>query len=170
MRLAMNFRSTAVFFGLLLGMLWLFGYMVSAKKDKAEESLLMPTLASQPDIEINGITVKRGNEEYQFTQSEKDVWTLRQSGVKPVIKVESFQVRKIIDQVKSARKNQEAGQSNDPVRYELSPPRETVTLAGKTKDGKEKTWTMNLGKESADKAFVYVNTSDWPKRVLAVSR
>src|SRR5262249_45137868 len=154
----MNFKSTAAFFGLLLGMLFLFGFMVAAKKTRVEESLLMPTLAAQPDVTIDSITVKRGNDEYQFTQTEKDVWTLRQSGVKPAIKVETFQVRKIIDQIKSARKNDEAGQSNDPVRYELSPPKATITLKGTTKDKKEKTWTMYLGKESADKAFVYANT------------
>ncbi|MBI3409775.1 MAG: DUF4340 domain-containing protein [Planctomycetes bacterium] len=166
----MNFKSTAAFFGLLLGMLFLFGLMVETKKSKVEDSLLMPTLAALPDVNIDSVIVKRGNDEYQFTQTDKDVWSLRQSGIKPSIKVETFQVRKIIDQIKSARKNDEAGQSNDPVRYELSPPKGTITLKGKSKDGKEKTWTMFLGKESADKAFVYANTSDRPDRVFAVSR
>ena len=45
----MNFRNTFVLFGLFLGVLWLFGLMVSFKRTSKEETFVMPSFHADHD-------------------------------------------------------------------------------------------------------------------------
>src|SRR5262245_876729 len=110
----MNFRTTGFLFVLLLGMLWLFGFMLSYKKTALDESYVLPTLQrSAPNFNLDHLTVERrpdGKEAADYTFTEKDeVWTLKQPCSQAAVKVEGFKVRQMINQVKDARKNDEAG-------------------------------------------------------------
>ncbi len=176
----MSFRSTTFLFGLLLGMLWLFGLTVSYKKTAVDASVLLPTLEGSPDTEIDSITIQRRvagkpPEELQFTKNEKDindkdVWTLKVPGVQKSVKVESFRVEQIIRQIKEARRSDEAEVSDKLATVNLDPPATVVTLRGKVKGKKEQEWKFYMGKESADQAFVFVNSSDRPNKVYAMTK
>lgn len=170
----MSFKSTAALFGLLLGMLWLFGLMLAYKKTSVDESFILTELqSSAKEYEIDKVTIKRQGankqpEELQFALKD-EVWTVRQPDVKQVLRLEGFRVEKLVREVKSARKSDEATVSQTPSSYGLEPPLMTVTLTGrKPKSDQEKSWQLFVGKESADKTIVYVNSSDRPGKVLPV--
>ena len=55
----MSFRSTTFLFGLLLGMLWLFGLTVAHKKTAVDASFLMRSLQANPLVVIDSITIAR---------------------------------------------------------------------------------------------------------------
>ena len=97
----------------------------------------------------------------------------------------------MITQARGATRDQEVALDNRPSVYGLEPPQATVTFFGVRKKkarepakDKERTrrkdagarradkteWKLFLGKESPDKKFVYVGSSDRPGRVFAVSR
>ena len=97
----------------------------------------------------------------------------------------------MITQARGAVRDPDVALDNRLAVYGLEPPQATVTFFGvrkkpapkdepKEKDSKEKdktppaeateTWKLFLGKESPDKRFVYVGSSDRPGRVFAVSR
>src|SRR5262249_17416492 len=138
----MNFRSTTLLFGLLLGMLWLFGLMVAHKKTAVDRSFLMESLQRNPDVAIDAVTIERRTagkepEVIQFTKSKDgDQWFLKLPGVQKSVKVESFKINEIIKQVKDARHNEEAPITDDLAYAALEPARLTVTLKGK-RPGKE---------------------------------
>ncbi len=172
----MNFRSTGLLFGLLMGMLWLFGLMLAYKKTAVDESFILPTLQKAPPdtvMETLTITRKAGGqaEEIQFAQA-KEIWSFKQPGAKNAVRVESFRITKMINQLKEARKYEDAGVSDNLTLYELDRPATVVTLRGTIPGPKDETkeWKLNIGKESGDKILVYVNSSDRSNRVFAVAK
>ncbi|MCI0379628.1 MAG: DUF4340 domain-containing protein [Gemmataceae bacterium] len=187
----MSFRSTGILFALLFAMLWLFGLMLAHKKTQVDESAIVPTLQKMPpDMIVESVTVERRDKDkeqvFQFTQDferkeekdgvklvSKDVWTYRQPGAKSAVKVEGFRINQMVNQIKEARKNDEVSVRDVLSDHGLDKPSIVVTLKGVwLQDQKEKTreWKFFIGKESADKAFRFVNSSDRPQRVFAVSR
>src|SRR4051794_18707338 len=172
----MNFRSTTLLFGLLLGMLWLFGLMVAHKKTAVDRSFLMESLQRYPDTVIDSVTIERRAvgkepERFQFTRKSKgDNWMLKLPGIQKSVKVESSKIDQIVSQVKDARHTDEATVTDDLSYASLDPPLITVTLQGKREGKEEQEWKFYLGKESADQSLVFVNSSDRPKRVYAVAK
>jgi len=186
----MNFKSTALLFGLLLGMLWLFGLMLASKKGSADEMLIMPSLQG-PNITIDTVKVQRKEkekpEEFDFFK-EKKIWRLQQAPLKYSVLVDGFKVDQIVNQIRDARRNDETDVKNDPEFYGLNNPKITVTLKGhldKEKAGEEKPagekaseddkkntrqWQFFIGVSSPDKNYVFVGTSDRPGKVYAVRR
>src|SRR5262249_52165508 len=170
----MNFKSTALLFGLLLGMLWLFGLMLSTRKASQDEGFVLPTMrAASLDLTVDYVKIlRRGKDaiELEFRR-EKDNWKMEQPPLKPVIRAEAFKVNQLVNQIKDARKDDEADVSNDFAAYELAKdqPNIIVTLRGRIEEGKEpgagkakksetKEWTFYVGKETA--AYAYVKSSD----------
>ncbi|MCI0639128.1 MAG: DUF4340 domain-containing protein [Gemmataceae bacterium] len=187
----MSFRCTGILFVLLFAMLWLFGLMLAHKKTQVDESAIVPTLQkAPPDMIVESVTVERHDKDkeqaFQFTQDferkdekdgvklvSKDVWTYRKPDAKSAVKVETFRINQMVNQIKDARKNDEVSVSDSLSDHGLDKPSMVVTLKGVwLQDQKEKTreWKFFIGKESADKAFRFVNSSDRPQRVFAVSR
>lgn len=169
----MNFRITALFFALLLTMLWVFGYMVQYKKAAGDVTLILPTL-ERPEVVINKVVIKRQAPDkdskdalealdVEFIQ-EFDRWY--QTDGKQKVRIEGFRIKNLIDEVKRAKHDETADVNKDPSVYGLKTPRMTVTLSGKYKDD-NKTWELSVGDERA--GLVYVKTSDRDK-VSAVSR
>ncbi len=168
----MNLRTTPLLFGLLLGILWLFGLMLVYKKAPTDENLIVPSMAG-PDVKIDAVTIqfaegKEGGakEPLVFTK-ENDLWYLQQQGQK--VRVEGFKIDGIVRQVQDAKRYEEERPSDDLKGYGLLPPLMTVTLKGKVKE-RDKEWTFNIGKEGAAKYTVYVNSSDRPGRAFPVLR
>ncbi len=173
----MNFRSTALLFGFLLGMLWLFGLTVAYKKTAVDASFLMPTLqANTRDYVIDSITIKRrlkdqAAETIQFNKDTKnDVWMLTDPVTKKSVKLETFRVEQIANQIKDARRSDDASVTTDLGGHDLVDPPIVVTLKGTNKDNKTKEWKFNIGKESPNHALMFVNTSDLDNKVYAVTK
>src|SRR5262249_5651243 len=153
----MNFKSTALLFGLLLGMLWLFGLMLSTRKASQDEGFVLPSMrGASLDLTVDFVKIlRRGKDaiELEFTR-EKDNWKMQQPPLKPVIRAEAFKVNQLVNQIKEARKDDEADPSNDFAAYELAKdqPNIIVTLRGRIEEGKD------LGPGQAKKS----KTKEWP--------
>lgn len=190
----MNLRSTAWLFAVMFSMLWLFGLMLAFKKNPLDKSYVVPTLQAARDVDIVSVTIQRrpqgkDPQEFQFTQ-DNDVWRLTDASSNLAVKVESFRINDIVNQVKNARKDEEADVTNDLAKFGLDAPQATITIKGRTRarpssltdedkdkkeekkepPAKEKEWKFHLGKESADKKYVFANSSDEPTRVFAVAK
>jgi hypothetical protein len=172
----MNFRSTTFLFGLLLGMLWLFGLTVAHKKTAVDASFLLPSLQADPGIVIDSITIQRRvkgkePEEFQFIKDKSnDAWSLKLPGIQKSAKLETFKIDQIVRQIKDARRSDEAGVTEDLSRYGLDQPATVVTVKGKAPEKKEQEWKVFIGKESADQALMYVNSSDRPGKVYGMTK
>lgn len=193
----MNLRSTAWLFAVMFSMLWLFGLMLAFKKNPLDKSYVVPTLQAARDVDIVSVTIQRkpqgkDPQEFLFTQ-DNDVWRLKDANSNLAVKVESFRINDIVNQIKNARKDEEADVTNDLARYGLDTPQATITLKGRTRakppelkdddkdkkdekdekkepPAKEKEWKFHLGKESPDKKYVFANSSDEPTRVFGVTK
>src|SRR6516162_7812544 len=155
----MNFKSTALLFGLLLGMLWLFGLMLATKRSSLEsDTLVLPSMRESVEVDYVKI-LRRGKDaiELEFRR-DKDNWKMEQPPFKPVIRAETFKVNQLVNQIKDARKDDEADVSNDFAAYELAKdqPNIIVTLRGRVEEGKKlaldkerksekKEWTFYVG-------------------------
>ncbi|MBI2809052.1 MAG: DUF4340 domain-containing protein [Planctomycetes bacterium] len=164
----MNLRITALFFGLLLSMLWVFGLMIAHRKIAGDPGYIMSTLHGK-DVAIDSVVIKRtdkekGNAEFEFV-SIGDKWFLKED--KQQVRVESFRIdQQIIKQIKDARNDATADVSRDPG---LTSPRIVVTLSGKLRDKKAE-WKFLVGRDSADKSHVFVATPDRPDKVFSVAK
>jgi Domain of unknown function (DUF4340) len=190
----MNLRSTAWLFAVMLSMLWLFGLMLAFKKNPLDKAFVVPTLQAARDLDIVSVAIQRraqgkdkDAQDFLFTQ-DNDVWRLKDTASGVAVKVEGFRINDIVNQVKNARKDDEADVTNNLAQFGLDAPQATVTIKGRTKTKaadvkdqekdkdekkeasavKEREWKFYLGKESADKKYVYANSSDEPTRVFAV--
>src|ERR1700687_3971280 len=123
----MNFRSTTLLFGLLLGMLWLFGLTVAHKKTAVDPSFLLPTLQAKTNVVIDSITIQRKvkdkqqPEEFELTK-QNDVWMLKLPGIQKSVKLESSRVDQIAKQIRDARRSDEAGVTENLSFYQLDQP------------------------------------------------
>ena len=182
-------RSSVGLIGLLLGIFWLYGLIVSANKTKYDDTRVMPDFVARSDrytidkVELARTPTGGTKENFVFTHAD-DLWHLRQGDQS--IKVEGFRIKEMISQARGATRDPDVALDNRPASYGLEPPQATVTFFGVRKkqaspdEPKEKEkeaapadktqWQLLLGKESPDKKFVYVGSSDRPGRVFAVSR
>ncbi len=171
----MNLKTTPLFFGLLLGILWLFGLMLVYKRGAVDENLIMTTMG--PDAKVDTVIVKYGgdkkdkdNDELVFLQ-ENDLWYLKRSGVS--VRVEGFRIEDMIRQVKDAKRYEEDRVQDNVAFYGLPPadktPRITVILKGKVKE-REKEWKFYVGKAGSADLLVYVNSSDRSGRAYPILR
>jgi hypothetical protein len=162
----MSFRTTALLFGILLWVLGLFGLMLARQRTKLDEGLVLPTLSKDQTVEIGEVQVEREGHKYTFFKTSSG-WNLRIDPYRQALRADDGRVREIINDIKSARKTEEADVSRNLAEYGLEKPVEKIIL--KTEGG-GKEWVLNVGKESPDKGYLYVNSSDRPNDVLAVRR
>jgi hypothetical protein len=172
----MNLRTTPLLFGLVLGILWLFGLALVYKKGAVEESFLMPSMQGT-DVKVDAVTFeyktkdkdKEGPQQVDFIL-QNELWYVVQSGIK--VRVENFRIDDMVREVKNAKRFEEERVQNDTAYYDLPPggqPFTTVTLKGKRRDT-PKEWKFFIGKQGAAGSTVFVNTSDRPGRAFPVLR
>src|SRR5262249_27069403 len=172
----MNFATPPFLFGLLRGLLWLFGSTAAHKKPAVDACFLLPSLQADPAIVIDSITIQRRvkgkePEEFQFIKDKSnDAWSLKLPGIQKSAKLETFKIDQIVRQIKDARRSDEAGVTEDLSRYGLDQPATVVTVKGKAPEKKEQEWKLFIGKESADQALMYVNSSDRPGKVYGMTK
>jgi hypothetical protein len=169
----MNFKTTYILFGVLLGVLGLFLLtQLFAKRTIDQQAYVLPSLhdfvtpVKADDIERIEVERQRPKaEKFVFSKDEHGNWVSKD----PNVRLDTNSVKRIIDQVIGARMDPSADLTSDLKRFGLDNPAEIVTLT--KKDGAQE-WKLNMGDSSAgdDKAMVYVTSSDEPKQPMAVPR
>jgi hypothetical protein len=167
---AMNFRTTYLLFGVLVGLLGLFLLTQLKTRPEAAVGYVLPSL-HEPDVktkDIDAVEIDRRSpkeEKLVFIRGENG-WKLD----KPAVRADGTTVDQLIDQVFRAGKEEKAVDLTSNLKqYGLETPSAVITL----RKGADKTWTLTLGDESPgskENALVYVTSSDSPKEVMAVRR
>src|SRR5215472_13035309 len=109
----MNLRTTPLLFGLLLGVLWLFGLIVMYKKGAVDEAFILPT-AQGPDVKIDTVILdkkgkdKNAAEQIVFVRTN-DQWYVKQDtkGGQLSVRIENFRVDDLIREVTNAKRYEE---------------------------------------------------------------
>jgi hypothetical protein len=164
----MSFKTTSLLFGVLLGVLTVFGLLATFQKRRLDQSYVLPSLHKDETAVIDGVEVERDGRTYDFFKTAAG-WRLRLPGSGVEVRADDGKVNEIIEQVRKARKDDEADVTRTLSQWGLEKPSAggRVTLRSK---GRGKEWTLFLGKDSVDRRYVYVNSSDRPGDVLAVRR
>ncbi len=179
----MNFKTTYYLFAVLgIIIVGLFLLMFLRGPDTPDSAFIFPTAhdrtrmgneeeekAVHVEDRITRLEIKRTHPEQKLVfvrNPESKLWELSEPAG---LRINSNDVDTLVRQVLRARKERDVP-SNSLKEWELDPPDSVLTLTGKDKDDKEITFTLNLGKVSpgTTSAVVYVTTSDYPKKPLAV--
>ena len=152
----MNLRTTPLLFGLLLGILWLFGLMLVYKKTAPDENLILPSMAG---AKVDLVTIeyheaKGGKDEAGIFTQDNDMWYLLQHEQK--VRVEGFKIDQMIKEAQNARRYEEEQPSAELAKFGLEPPQIVVTFKG-TVQSRDKEWQLRIGKEMSARFLVYVN-------------
>jgi hypothetical protein len=163
----MNFKTTYILFGILIGFLVLFGLMIAVKRPSDDLGYVFPSFHNEKEpvdtTEIVKVEIDRKGEDKLVLEKGKQGWQLHS----PRVRLESNPVASLIREVTQARREENTDVTSNLRLWGLEDPRTTVTL--RKADGRS--WWLKLGKESKEKdGVVYVNSSDRPKEVLAVKR
>ena len=157
----MNLRTTPLLFGLLLGILWLFGLMLVYKKAAPDENLIIPSMqgAKIDLVTIEYKDAKVDMDKLVFTQ-DNGMWHLQQHDQR--VRVEGFKIDQMIREAQNARRYEEDRPSDELAKFGLETPQIVVTFKGAVK-GHDKEWQLRIGKEMPSKFLIYVNSTD-PKK------
>jgi hypothetical protein len=194
----MNFRTTALLFGLVLGMFALFGLMLAIKRTPLDETFVLPTLRADYDnIDWNSVEVVRSvkgkDEVWTFTRNKDDKWLLSVKGEKGVVDNIRLKLGRtgddIIRNIKDAQKDEDAELRQNFSEYGLDKPEYTVVMKGKEKKKikigkdkeqkeekddsprKEREWKLLVGEQRGGLAYVSGAEGDAePRKVVAVKR
>ncbi len=163
----MNFKTTFLLFGLLIGMLWLFGIAIEVRKGHLEEGYLFPSIQKEK-IKVKSITLDRGKKLYKFAKQEDGEWTVQQ--IKPesseVWRVRSFDVENMIDTVTKLKENEEADTIKSFAEAKLDSPPSKIILH--RENGSP--LVLNFGRKSGDEKTgnIYVSSSEKDRVPTAV--
>jgi hypothetical protein len=181
----MSFKTTYILFGILAAELALFGGLLFWKKSADKEGYVFPSFhekknaAKTDDVDLIEIQVLRDRD--GASRDDKIVlvrngqeWRMQQ----PAVRVEGALVNQLINQLVSARKDENTELSPNLQLFGLEPPAAKVTLIHKKNEedpnDKERQWTLGLGNESlgGGSAVVYATSSDrgGSKEPLAIPR
>jgi hypothetical protein len=160
----MNFRTTALLFGLLLTMLLVFGIVVQVPRGAVDKSALFPDIADTPSLAIETVVLERGGKQIRLVKSGRG-WQLQLPTGNQATRADETRVEDIIAQVRRARKDEETKVPQKLAQVGLEPPAARVILK---EQGAGREWTLNIGDLSEDKNFVYVTSSHRPRSVVAV--
>lgn len=169
----MNLRTTPLLFGLVLGILWLFGLALVYKKGAVDESFILPSMQLS-DVKVDAVTIEKttdkgGTQKDDFVLAN-ELWYVVQGDYK--VRVENFRIDDMIREIKNAKRYEEERVQNDTGYYDLPPggqPHMTVTLKGKRRET-SKEWKLFVGKKGAGDVTVFVNSSDRTGRAFPVLR
>jgi Domain of unknown function (DUF4340) len=170
----MNFKTTYILFGLLAGVLVVFGLtqLLGVQSPKDDSVWVFNSLNDRKNP-ISSSDIESVEIEHSSAQPQKLIFSRNDQGwqlQEPKVRVDGYAVDRVIDQVKGARKEQKADVTSDLKQFGLDAPRTIVTLK---KKGEDKEWKLNIGNESEGSEFekvVYVTTSERPHEPMAVKR
>ena len=154
----MSFRITTLLFGLFLGVLWVFGLMLALGRSSLDAGSVLPKFAKEVRGSINFVDISKDGKHYLFTKTP-DGWRLKVPPSDQQVRVDDTEIEGLIDDIRTVRHSNEETDINRNVndeRWGLGSPKEIITL--KNAEGRE--WQLFVGKESEDRSFAYVNSSD----------
>jgi Domain of unknown function (DUF4340) len=164
----MSFRITTLLFGLFLGVLWIFGLMLALGRSSLDPGFVLPRLAKEARGTITFVDIASDGKHYLFTKTP-DGWRLRIPPHEQQVRVDDGEIEGLIEDIRTGRHSNEETDINRNVndeRWGLASPKVTITL--KNSEGRE--WQVFVGKESEDRAFAYLNSSERSNDVLAIRR
>jgi hypothetical protein len=170
----MNFKTTYILFGLLAGVLVVFGLtqLLGVQSPKDDTVWVFNSLNDRKNL-VSSSDIETVQIEHASAQPQKLVFFRNDQGwqlQEPKVRVDGYAVDRVIDQVKGARKEQKADVSSDLKQFGLDAPKTIVTLK---KKGEDNEWKLNIGNESEGSEFekvIYVTSSDRPTEPMAVKR
>jgi hypothetical protein len=165
----MNFKTTYILFGVLVGMLGLFLVtQLRGKKTVDTNDYVLPSLQAGKITaqDITGVDIERLRPEGSklvFARTPHG-WELEH----PKTRADSSHIDQLINQVMRASREESADMTAGPASYGLDAPSAIVTLHM----GSEKEWKLSLGNArlGKDDPVVYVTSSDRPNEPMAVRR
>jgi hypothetical protein len=170
----MNFKTTYILFGILIGLLAIFGLKQMFGTKPGEELYVMNDLrrakVTADDIDTLEIERARPKEEKLVFVLDRDTKQWRM--IQPFeARADSYAVNQVVRNIVNARKEErsKADVTSDLEKFGLQPPAEVVVL----KQGPDKAWKLNIGKESVGgptDAVVYVTSTGQLKMPMAVKR
>jgi hypothetical protein len=161
----MNLRTTSLLFGILIAMLLVFGIALQAPRNQGDQGYVFATIGPLPSLNVGTVLIEHKGKEIRLVKSDRG-WRLELPPATATARADETKVEQLIDQVRGARKVEEAEVTRDLARVGLENPETKVTLKEK---GAGREWTLYVGDKSPDKEYVYVTSSDRPKEVMAVS-
>lgn len=168
----MNFKTTYILFGVLAGLLLIFGLSQMLGTKPGEQGYLLADLhkAGVTADAIDTVEIQRTRPAEEKLVFIRDSTTKRWRMLQPYpARADSEAVNRLVRDLVNVRRDEKANVVADPAKYGLAPPAEVVTL----KQGAEREWAVQLGDESAggpSSALVYAATIADPKYPTAVKR
>jgi hypothetical protein len=163
----MNFKTTYLLFGLLLGMLGLFLVtQMRGKKATDTTAYVLPSLqaAKVDSKDVNGLEIDitgKQPQKLEFVRNNRG-WRLRQ----PDVRADAITLNGIVSQLMNATQFEQADMSANPSVYGLNAPAAIVTLSRG-----DQRWSINIGQASGkENSLIYVTSSDQPNEAMAVQR
>src|SRR5215475_8226624 len=99
----MNFRTTALLFGILLAILWVYGRDANRQKRKLDPGPVLPSLVADKTAEIEEIEIV-GVKLFLFKDPKTKLWKMKLAAYSEEIRADEDRVRELISQIKAARK------------------------------------------------------------------
>src|SRR5437868_1971038 len=101
----MNFRFTALLFGLLLGVLWIFGLMLALGRSSLDQGYVFPKFNRGLDSQIDSveIDIPKESKKYQFVKNKDGVWKLKMPPSDQEARVQETEVEGLISELREAR-------------------------------------------------------------------
>jgi hypothetical protein len=168
----MNFKTTYVLFGILVALLLAFFLTQVFSTKPGEENYLLADLhragVTADNIDTVEIQRNRPKEEKIVLVLDRSNKRWRMTEPYPA-RADSDVVNRLVRDLISAKRDDKANVADNPAKYGLEPPAETVTL----KDGANHEWSVRLGDESTggtSNAVVYVVPSGKSERPTAVKK
>lgn len=162
----MNSKTTFILVGVLLVLIVVCAVFLLRDPPPADTSTYVLPALTKNKVEvadIDRVEISRPNERIIFVfEPDSGLWRMTEpfeSRVEPGV------VSILIGQVRDARKDENRDVTNDLKRYDLDPPRSTVTLSKG-----DKRWQIFLGSDTGQGGVVFVTSSDNRKEPMAVRR
>jgi hypothetical protein len=170
----MNFKTTYVLFGVLTGLLVLFGLVLFLNPTTAPDAnYVLPSLHDEKnpvkETEITAVTVKHaGKDSLAFTRDEDTkLWRMTEPMKLKPQWLDRAAVETLVRDVFGARRDDKANLKGSLKDYGLETPAYTVTI----KKG-DKEWWVGFGEEhrtsGGETAVVYAVSSDRPREPMAL--
>jgi hypothetical protein len=160
----MRFRTTTILLGLGLAVLWCFGLLIAFRQSALDSGKVVPRFSKGSRAAIDYIEIAKEGQHYIFRRTG-ETWKLEVPPSKEQVRVEKSKVEELIDDLRNAtHQNDKTNVNKILANYSLDNPKITVTF--KTDTGVET--QIYIGKQSEDKIYDFVNSSERKREVLAV--
>src|SRR5205085_10522099 len=97
-------------------------------------------------------------------------WRMSIPPAQAAVRIEEFRIKNILNEIANVQDALEVDVAGSLATYGLDQPATTVTIKGRNKDNVAQTWQFFVGKESPDKSYYYVTSSETPRQTHGVRK